>query len=258
MNRIKDRIVLITGASSGIGKACARAFAEKGARLALAARRAERLEELGNELTEAHGVEVRAFGLDVRDHRAVERLRQELDETDFMPEVLINNAGKAKGLDPIQSGDLDHWDEMIDTNVKGLLYVTRAFLPRMVELDRGHVVNIGSISGMWVYPDGAAYCATKFAVRALNLGMNIDLCGTKVRVSSVDPGAVDTEFSEVRFDGDRERADKVYEGFQPLRGEDVADAVCYVVNAPEHVDVFSIMLMPTAQRHAQFLHRADT
>ena len=181
-----------------------------------------------------------------------------MDE-DFMPDVIVNNAGLARGLSTVQEGDHEDWDEMIDTNLKGLLYVTRAFLPDMVKRDKGHVVNIGSIAGRWTYPKGAVYCATKSGVTSISEGMSLDLVGTHVRVSSVDPGMVETEFSEVRFRGDEERAEKVYKGVeQPLTGADVADVVTWVVNAPEHVDIFNVVVMPTAQRHPFVLHRQES
>lgn len=254
-NRIAGRTVLVTGATAGIGRACARAFAQRGARLIVTGRRSERLEELAAELTAAHGIDVHPATLDVRDREAVDSLGLQLDALDFTPDVLVNNAGKALGLDPVHAGDPDDWDEMIDTNVKGLLYLTRTFLPRMIAADHGHVVNIGSIAGRWVYPNGGVYCGTKFAVLALTEGINMELVGTKVRVSSVDPGLVETEFSEVRFHGDSERADTVYQGYTPLSPDDVADAVLYVVNAPEHVDILNLVLMPTDQRHATIVHK---
>lgn len=257
MNRIADRTVLVTGATSGIGEACARAFAERGARLVLIGRRAERLEELAAELGEAHGVEVVTHVLDVRNRDGVRALLDRLTDLDALPDVLVNNAGKALGLDLAHEADLDDWDEMIDTNVKGLLYMTRAFLPGMVERNRGHVVNIGSIAGRWSYPRGNTYCGTKFAVRGISEGVNLDLAGTRVRVSSVDPGLVETEFSEVRFHGDEERAEEVYEGYAPLTGADIADIVVYVVNAPEHVDIFNVVVMPTDQRHSMVVHREE-
>lgn len=254
-NRIKGRTVLITGASAGIGQACARAFAERGADLILLARRSARIEDLAAELEDAHGVDIRAFSLDVRDRTAVETLRDDLLDAGKMPDVLLNNAGKALGLSTLQAGDPDDWDEMIDTNVKGLLYVSRAFLPHMVERNRGHVVNIGSIAGRWTYPNGNVYCGTKFAVRGISEGMNIDLNGTRVRVSSVDPGLVETEFSEVRFHGDADRAATIYQGYEPLTAEDIADVVCWVVNAPERVDIFNVVVMPTDQRHSMVVHK---
>ncbi|MDX1493953.1 MAG: SDR family NAD(P)-dependent oxidoreductase [Longimicrobiales bacterium] len=255
MNRLKGKRVLITGASAGIGEACARHFAARGAHLLLSARRMERLQALGDELTGEHGVEVEARALDVTDRDAVFDYVAELAETGRVPDVLVNNAGKGRGLEKLHEGSTEHWDEMIDTNVKGLLYVTRAVLPHMVERDSGHVIHIGSIAGRWVYPRNAVYNSTKFAVRALTEAMNIDLLGTRIRVSSVDPGLTETEFSEVRFDGDQERADAVYADTVPLTADDVADAVLYVANTPEHVDVLNLVLMPTAQRYPGYMDR---
>ena len=255
MNRLIGKRVLITGASAGIGEACARRFAEQGAHLLLSARRLERVQALADTLAEAHGVEARADALDVVDRDGVLSYVETLVEAGLTPDILVNNAGKAKGLTKVHEGSLDHWDEMVDTNIKGLLYVTRAVLPHMVERDSGHVIHIGSIAGRWVYPKGAVYNATKFAVRAISEAMNIDLLGTRIRVSSVDPGLTETEFSEVRFDGDVERAASVYADTKPLSADDVADAVIYVANAPEHVDIFNLVLMPTVQRYPGHLER---
>jgi len=255
MNRLAGKRVLITGASAGIGEACARYFAERGAHLLLSARRVDRIEALASELAEAHGVEAHGHALDVTDRDAVTSYVDGLVADGLVPDILVNNAGKAKGFDKLHEGSLDHWDEMIDTNVKGLLYMTRAVLPHMVERDSGHVIHIGSIAGRWVYPKGAVYNATKYAVRALSEAMNIDLLGTKIRVSSVDPGLAETEFSEVRFDGDVERARSVYSDTTPLRPDDIADAVIYVANAPEHVDIFNLVLMPTVQRYPGYMDR---
>lgn len=257
MNRLSGKRVLITGASAGIGEACARHFAAHGAHLLLSARRVQRVEELAKELAEEHGVEAHGHALDVTDRDAVEAYVARLSAGDLDPDILINNAGKAKGLDKLQDGSLDHWDEMIDTNIKGLLYVTRAVLPAMVARDSGHVINIGSIAGRWVYPKGAVYNATKFAVKALSEAMNIDLLGTKIRVSSVDPGLAETEFSEVRFDGDSARAESVYSDTVPLTADDIADACVYVANAPEHVDIFNLVMMPTVQRYPGYIDRND-
>jgi len=249
--------VLITGASAGIGAACARAFAERGAHLLLSARRTDRVAALAAELTATHGVEARADSLDVADRDAVASYVAGLEAEGLIPDILLNNAGKACGLDAFHEGTIDDWEDMIDTNVKGLLYMSRAILPLMVARNSGHVIQIGSIAGRWVYPKGAVYNATKFAVWALNEGMNIDLVGTKVRVSSIDPGMVETEFSDVRFHGDTERAKTVYANTTPLTGDDIADAVCYVANTHEHVDVLNLVVMPTAQRHAMVLHRGE-
>ena len=257
MNRLIGKRVLITGASAGIGEACARAFASQGALVVLTARRADRIQDLAKELAHTHGVDARTFQLDVTDRGAVADLVKELEDHDLLPDILINNAGKAKGLDKLHEGDIDDWEDMIDTNVKGLLYMSRAIIPHMVARNSGHVIQIGSIAGRWVYPKGAVYNASKFAVWALNEGMNIDLLGTKVRVSSVDPGLTETEFSEVRFHGDSARAETVYENTTPLTGDDIADAVVYVANAPEHVDIINLVLMPTDQRHAMLLHREN-
>lgn len=255
MNRLSGKRVMITGASAGIGAACARHFAARGSHLLLSARRLDRVRALAEELAEEHGIEARADALDVADRDAVFEHVEALVASELVPDVLVNNAGKGRGLAKLHEGSTDHWDEMVDTNVKGLLYVTRAVLPLMVERDQGHVIHIGSIAGRWVYPRNAVYNATKFAVRALSEAMNIDLLGTRIRVSSVDPGLTETEFSEVRFDGDAERAHEVYADTVPLTPDDVADAVVYVANAPEHVDVFNLVLMPTAQRYPGFMDR---
>ena len=257
MNRLTGKRILITGASSGIGAACARRFGEAGASLALWARRGPRLEALASELSSSHGVEVRVAEVDVRDRDVVSAEVATLLEDGWVPDILLNNAGLAAGLATVQEGDLEDWDRMIDTNVKGLLFVTRGLLPAMIERGVGHVVNIGSAAGHQVYPKGNVYSASKFAVRALTEGMNLDLAGTPLRASSVDPGLVHTEFSSVRFHGDDEKAESVYRGFQPLSAEDVADAVYFVVNAPEHVNVADLHLLPTAQRNVYVVHREE-
>ena len=254
MNRIIGKTAVVTGASSGFGEACARAFAERGVNLVLLARRQDRLEALKEDLSQ-DGVEVVTRVHDVRDRAAASAFAVDLKDRDIVPDILLNNAGLARGLEPIYEGDIDDWEEMIDTNVKGLLYLTRAILPLMVERNQGHVINIGSTAGRWVYPGGNVYNATKFAVYALNEAMNVDLVGTQIRVSGVDPGAAETEFSNVRFHGDDERADKVYEGFTPLTAVDIADLVCYVANAPPHVNVLQVVVECTAQRSAAVLHR---
>jgi 3-hydroxy acid dehydrogenase/malonic semialdehyde reductase len=247
--------VLITGASAGIGEACARAFAGAGARLILAARRADRMESLAAQLREAHGAEVHLLSLDVRDVGVVTRVLEDLPAEWSAIDVLVNNAGLARGTDPVQDGDPRDWDEMIDTNLKGLLYVIRAVLPGMVQRGRGHVINVGSISGREVYPGGAVYCSTKAAVEAVSKGMRMDLLGTPVRVTNVMPGLVETEFSTVRFRGDQPRADKVYQGFRPLTGEDIADVVLFAATRPPHVNVDEIMVKPIAQASTTMVDR---
>ncbi|HSM09549.1 MAG TPA: SDR family NAD(P)-dependent oxidoreductase [Gemmatimonadota bacterium] len=258
MSRPDPPLTLVTGASAGIGEACARRFAAEGHELALWARRGERLETLASQLSLRHGTTVHRAAVDVRDRAAVAAAAAALVDEAGVPDVLVNNAGLAAGLDLVHEGDPDDWDRMIDTNLKGLLNVTRAVLPGMVERDSGHVINIGSTAGHQVYPRGNVYNATKFGVKALTKGMNVDVAGTAVRVSSVDPGFVETEFSRVRFGGDGERADAVYEGFEPLKADDVADAVWYVASRPPHVNVFDLVIMPTAQRDAFVVDRDES
>lgn len=252
---ITGRTVLITGASSGIGTACANGFAGAGCRLLLLARRQERLDRVKEELAAATGCSVLTAAVDVRDREAVEAWLASLPPEWAKVDVLVNNAGLARGLNPLHSGLIDDWEEMIDTNLKGLLYVTRAVLPRMVERGSGHVINIGSIAGHEVYPGGNVYCATKHAVAALNRALGIDLLGTGVRVSSVDPGLVETEFSIVRFHGDVERATSVYEGLSPLSADDVAEAVLFCATRPPHANVRELILMPAIQASANHLVR---
>jgi len=254
---VAGKLIFITGASSGIGAACARRFAAQGARLVLWARRRDRLERLAAELRAAHHVPVTLAQVDVRDRAGVQREGEALVRGDGAPDVLLNNAGLASGLSKLQEGDFEDWDKMIDTNIKGVLNVTRTILPHMVARRTGHVVNIGSTAGHMVYPGGNVYNATKFAMRALNEAMNLDVAGTAIRVSSVDPGFVETEFSEVRFHGDVERAKAVYQGFKPLSADDVADAISYVVNLPAHVNILDLVLMPTAQRNIYVVDREE-
>jgi serine 3-dehydrogenase len=253
---LEGRTVLVTGASSGIGAACAAAFAAAGCRLLLVARRRDRLDRLTGRLRDGHGTEVLTETLDVRYREAVEAWVEGLAESWRAVDILVNNAGLARGLAPLHEGDIADWEEMIDTNIKGLLYVTRAVLPGMVARGRGHVINIGSIAGHEVYPGGNVYCATKHAVAALNRALAIDTLGTGVRVSSVDPGMVETEFSLVRFHGDASRAEGVYRGIEALRAEDVADAVLYCASRPAHANVRELILMPSAQAAAVHTHRS--
>ncbi|MBT3448030.1 MAG: SDR family NAD(P)-dependent oxidoreductase [Bacteroidetes Order II. Incertae sedis bacterium] len=253
--RLKDRIVFITGASSGIGKSCALSFAARGAHLILAARRIERVETLATELARAHGIQTLPLELDVTNRKAVFDAVQDLSPEWRKVEVLVNNAGKALGLDKSYETKIEHLEGMMETNVKGLVHVISAIVPGMVERNQGHVIQIGSTAGRWVYPGGTVYCATKHAVRALNEGLKMDVHGTNVRVSSVDPGLVETEFSIVRFDGDAERADKVYADMTPLSPHDVADAVLWCATRPPHVNISEILLMCTDQSHATLINR---
>jgi len=255
MISLENKIILITGASSGIGAACARIFADAGAKLILAARRWERLQELGDTLKKEFGVEIHLLQLDVRDRSAVESAISSLPPAWSDIDILINNAGLSRGLDKLHEGDFQDWDEMIDTNIKGLLYLTRYVVPGMVKRDRGHIVNLGSIAGHQTYPGGNVYCATKAAVKAISEGLKQDLLGTPVRVTSIDPGMVETEFSNVRFHGDTARADKVYQGVTPLTPDDVADVIFFCVTRSPHVNINELILMPVDQASATLVHR---
>ena len=252
---VKGKTVLITGATSGIGEACARAFAARGSGLILTARRKDVLEKIASELKAAHGVPVEVFALDVRSRTAVFAFADELAARKLAPDVLVNSAGLARGLSKLHEGNVEEWEEMIDTNLKGLLYVSRAVLPLMVARNYGHIVNIGSLAGRIVYPAGNVYNATKFAVDALNQAMNLDLAGTNIRASLIEPGMVKTAFSTVRFSGDQAKADAVYDGLRYLRAEDIADSVLYVVQAPDNVNIQSLLIMPTDQRNPYVVHR---
>ncbi len=253
MEPLRNRIVLITGASSGIGDASAGKFSNAGARLILAARRIDRLKKLASNLkTDCHLLQ-----LDVRDREAVETAIAGLPDEWKDIDILVNNAGLARGLSKLHEGDHVHWEEMIDTNLKGLLYVSRAVIPGMVHRGRGHIINIGSIAGHEVYPNGNVYCATKHGVAALTTGMRIDLVDTPIRVSGIDPGMVETEFSLVRFSGDSEQAKKVYKGIVPLTGADIAETIVWVASRPEHVQVADLIILPNAQASAMVIHKED-
>jgi NADP-dependent 3-hydroxy acid dehydrogenase YdfG len=253
---VADKIVFITGASAGIGLATARLFAAQGTRLLLAARRHDRLVAEAPSLNGAAGVYT--LQLDVTDAAAVQRAIDSLPAQWQNIDILINNAGLSRGLDKLYEGKLQDWDEMIDTNVKGLLYVTRAVVPGMVARGRGHIVNLGSTAGRMTYPNGAVYCATKAAERSITEGLREDLLGTPLRVTTVDPGMVETEFSEVRFRGDKTRAAKVYENVTPLTPDDIADAIHYAVTRPPHVNISEILLTPLAQANSLLFHRKSS
>lgn len=249
------RTAFITGASSGIGEATARALAARGHHLTLLARRVDRLEALAKELSAAHGIRCRIVGLDLRDSDGLQRLAKE-DPHLFEPDVLVNNAGLALGTEPLQEGNPDEWDEVMDTNVKAVLRLTRLCLPAMLRRGSGHVVFLGSTAGHWVYPGGAVYCASKHAVRAIVEGLRMDVHGSGVRVTSIDPGLVETAFSEVRFRGDKERAAKVYQGYQPLTPEDIAETIAWCLDRPPHVNVQDLVIMPTAQASVTMVKRS--
>ncbi len=254
MISVNNQIVLITGASSGIGASCAKVFAQAGAKLILAARRCDRLQEFTKTLNLPDD-KIHLLQLDVCDHTAVESAISNLPPDWSKIDILINNAGLSRGLNKLYEGDFQDWEEMIDTNIKGLLYLTRYVVPSMVKRNRGHIINIGSIAGHQTYPGGNVYCGTKAAVKAISEGLKQDLLGTRVRVSSVDPRMVETELSEVRVHGDTERAKKVYEGLTPLTPNDVADVVFFCTTRPTHVNINEVILMPVDQASATLVNR---
>jgi NADP-dependent 3-hydroxy acid dehydrogenase YdfG len=248
-----SKIALVTGATSGIGRATARILARNNYKIILCGRREDRLTELEKELSEFTKIYTLSF--DVRDKKAVFESINSLPSAFSKIDVLINNAGNAHGLDPIQTGDLDDWDAMIDINVKGLLYVSRAIIPKMIEQKSGHIINIGSIAGKEVYPNGNVYCASKHAVDALNKSMRMDLNPYGIRVGAIHPGMVQTEFSEVRFKGDSDRAANTYKDIKPLQAEDIADIIHFVVSRPYHVNIADLIVFPTAQASATLVNR---
>ncbi len=249
------KIACITGASAGIGEATAKLLAEQQYNLILTARREDKLNILAQNLVSQYGISVKVLALDVRNRADVMNTFSSLPESWQKIDILINNAGLASGFGSIEEGNMDDWDVMIDTNVKGLLYVTRSVVPMMIEAGGGHIINIGSIAGKEVYANGNVYCATKHAVDALNKAMRLELSKYPIKVSAVHPGAVETEFSVVRFKGDKERASKVYEGFENLLAEDIADAIWYIISRPKHVNINEMVIMPTAQPMASLIHR---
>lgn len=251
----RNEIVLITGATSGIGLACAKKFAANGHNLIITGRRAARLNDISRQLTQDYSVKILTLNFDVRDNKAVRDALTNLSEAWTNIGILINNAGLAVGMDTVQDGEIDDWERMIDTNIKGLLYVTRVVLPGMTERRKGHVINIGSIAGKEVYPFGNVYCATKHAVDALTKGIRIDTVKYGIKVTQIAPGAIKTEFSEVRFKGDKNRADSVYKGFEPLHPEDIAEVVFYATTLPAHANINDLVIMPTAQASATILNK---
>ncbi len=255
MPSLQGKTVLITGASSGIGAATASAFAAEGARLLLAARRLDRLNADKPKLLEAGATDVYSLALDVRHNAAVQKAFAALPSAWQAIDILVNNAGMSRGTEKVYEAVPEDWDEMIDTNVKGLLYVTRAVVPGMVERDSGHVVNLGSTAGEVTYPGGAVYCATKAAEHAINDGLRQDLLGTSLRVTTIDPGAVETEFSLVRFRDDKERAAKVYAGMRPLTAADIADAIVWATSRPANVNIARILLTSIDQANSLLFHR---
>lgn len=252
---LKGQTAFITGTSSGIGLACARQFAAAGANLIIAARRMDRILQIARELEREFNISVHYGELDVRNREQVNQFVADIPPSHSAIDILVNNAGLARGLSTIQSGDHNDWEEMIDTNIKGLLYVTQAVLQGMIERDKGHVINIGSIAGHQIYSNGNVYCATKWAVNALTQSLAIDLINTKIKVSTVDPGMVNTEFSLVRYHGDQERADTTYNGLTPLTADDVADAVLYIATRPSYVNIREIILTTTDQRSVNHVKR---
>ncbi|MCP4705826.1 MAG: SDR family oxidoreductase [candidate division Zixibacteria bacterium] len=253
--RKSNKLVFITGASSGIGQATAEIFAQNGDSLLLAARRLGRLEKLAAKLHKLYKNDIHCIRLDVRHQGEVEGKINALPAKWKKIDILINNAGLSRGLSKLHQGDLTDWEEMINTNVKGLLYISRVIIPGMVKRNKGHIINIGSVAGHEVYPGGNVYCATKHAVDALTKGMQIDLVDTPVRVSAVDPGMVDTEFSLVRFHGDKNKAKSVYKGIKPLKAIDIAEAVYFCSSRPAHVNIHQIRIMPNSQATATIAHR---
>ena len=247
------KTALITGATSGIGKATAALFSEQGFRLILCGRRQERLDTIKGELSK--NTEIHTLNFDVRNREEVFKAIASLPEAFSQIDVLINNAGNAHGLDPIQNGSLDDWDAMLDINVKGLLYVSKAVIPDMVKRQAGHIINIGSLAGKEVYPKGNVYCASKHAVDALNQGMRKDLNAYGIRVGAINPGLVETEFSDVRFKGDTERASTVYKGYDALKAEDIAEIIHFVVTRPYHINIADLLVLPTAQASSTILKK---
>ena len=250
-----NKIALITGATSGIGEGCARRFAAGGYNLILTGRNTGKLEILKKELEQKYDITILALAFDIRNREAAKKAVDYIPNNMKNIDVLINNAGLARGLEPEYEGDFEDWDQMIDTNIKGLLTMTRLIVPGMVRRNHGHVINIGSVAGDAAYAGGNVYCATKAAVKAITDGLRIDVAHTKVRVTNVKPGLVETNFSNIRFHGDNARADKVYEGITPLNGDDIADVAFYAASAPEHVQIAEVLVLATHQANGTVIHR---
>ena len=252
MNNLKNKIALITGATSGIGKSCAKQLASLKVNLILTGRRKERLDKLKKKLEKKYSIKVSTFTFDIRSNKQVKKALNKILKNHKI-DILINNAGLALGIEKIDEGVLQNWEDMIDTNLKGLLYVSRIIIPHMRKNNSGHIINLGSIAGQMNYPGGNVYCATKHAVHSLSESMNIDLYGTNIRISNIAPGAVNTEFSNVRFKGDDTKAAKVYEGYTSLEAKDISSLAIYILNAPKHVNIQHSLIMPTAQRNPYLL-----
>ena len=251
------KIVLITGASSGIGEACAKRFAQGGYKVIINSRTASKLNTLKQELEEKYNAQVFSLPFDVRDREAAKKALASLPNSWQEIDILVNNAGLVIGVDKEYEGSLDEWDIVIDTNIKSLLAMTRLVVPGMVERGRGHIINMGSIAGDAAYPGGSVYCATKAAVKALTDGLRMDLVHTPLRITNIKPGMVETNFSVIRFRGDREKADNVYKGIKPLTGEDIADTVFYAASAPEHVQIAEVLILPVHQASGTIVHREN-
>ena len=250
-----NKTVMVTGATAGIGAATALRFAEEGATLVITGRRKERLETMADVLTSAGAKKVYIHRFDIQKKEQIASVAKNITGDNLSIDVLVNNAGLSRNFSPLWEDNTDGWDDMIDTNIKGLLHMTRVLLPGMIEKNSGHIINIGSIAGHEAYPNGAVYCATKHAVKAITASLRMDLLKTNIRVSSIDPGLVETEFSEVRFYGDKERAENVYKGFRPLTAADIAESVFWSASMPEHVTIAEMLVLPTDQASATMVHK---
>jgi len=255
MKRLEGKTVFISGASGGIGRSCAEYFSQAGAKVVLGSRNLVKLQDLAKEISEKTGIPVYAVKLDVTDRNGVKSILESLPEEFASIDILVNNAGLALGLDKVHDGNMDDWDTMIDTNIKGLLYLTRTIVPGMIDRGYGHVINIGSTAAIHAYPNGAVYCATKAAVKFISDGLRMDVVDKPVRVTNIQPGMTETDFSTTRFKGDEVRASKVYEGLKPLSPDDIADIVLYAASVPEHVQIHEVTVTPTSQATGRVIYR---